>query len=400
MANTSLINDIVLPGSMVEFRNNTVITNALKPQYNSSYEAFGAKPGETINLRTHQEFSVREDSLNIDLQDVEQKSVALARTKIFGIDFAYTDAELAHDVDGFMEFRAKPAMATLAAKVDSYVYNTIADGVSQAVTLPATSVDATDILNAGVKLDNASVPRNDRTVILSPQGHADLVQNSSGLFNNPQKISQQYDDGLVKLPSYGFNFGMSQNVSTHTKGTEDNAYDVKTAPSNGATVLDIDTGTGTMLKGDIFTISSVNAVDKLTKEDLGYLQQFVVTADNTTGGDTTINISPPIYFEGQYQNVTAQPAVNADLVFMGASGAAYRQALAFTPQVGAVSFVDLEMPKGNYGEMSRKAEDGISMSCCTFWDGNTRTQKIRFDILMGAVAVEPTAGCRIWEPQT
>jgi hypothetical protein len=83
---------------------------------------------------------------------------------------------------------------------------------------------------------------------------------------------------------------------------------------------------------------------------------------------------------------------------MGSSGTSYRQALAFTPQVGAVSFVDLEMPKGNYGEMSRKAEDGISMSCCTFWDGNTRTQKIRFDILMGAVAVEPTAGVRIYEP--
>ena len=400
MANTSLINDIVLPGSMVEFRNNTVITNALKPQYNSDYEAFGAKPGQTINIRTHQEFSVREDTLNIDIQDVEQKSVALARTKIFGVDFAYTDAELAHDVDGFMEFRAKPAMNTLAAKVDNYVYNTVADGVSQAVTLPTTSIDSTDILNAGVKLDHASVPRQDRTVILSPQGHADLVSNSSGLFNNPQKISQQFDDGLVKLPSYGFNFGMSQNVSTHTRGSADTSYDIKTVPANGATVLDIDTGSGTILKGDIFTLAGVNAVDKLSKNDLGFLQQFVCTADNTTGGDTTINISPPIYFEGQYQNVTAAPAVNAGLVFMGAASTAYRQALAFTPNVGAVSFVDLEKPPGNYGDYGRKAEDGISMSCATFWDGNTRTQKMRFDILMGAVAVEPTAGVRIYEPQT
>ena len=398
MANISQINDVVLPGSMAEFRNNTVITNALKPQYNSDYEAFGAKPGDTINIRTHQEFSVREDTLNIDIQDVEQKSVALARTKIFGVDFAYTDAELAHDVDGFMEFRVKPAMATLASKVDNYVYETISDGVSQAVTLPTTSVDAADVLNAGVKLDNASVPRKDRTVILSPQGHADLVQNSSGLFNNPQKISQQFDDGLVKLPSYGFNFGMSQNVSTHTRGTADTAYDIKTVPANGATVLDIDTGSGTMLKGDIFTIAGVNAVDKLNKNDLGVLQQFVVTSDNTSGGDTTINISPPIYFEGQYQNVDVAPAVDADLTWQGATGTSYRQGLAFTPAVGAVSFVDLEMPKGNYGEMSRKAEDGISMSCCTFWDGNTRTQKIRFDILMGAVAVEPTAGVRIYEP--
>jgi hypothetical protein len=129
--NTNLINDVVLPDSMVTFRNNSVITNALKPHYDSTYEAFGAKAGQTINLRTHQEFSVREDTLNIDVQDVEQKSTALTRSKIFGVDIKYSDAELTQDVDGFMEYRVAPAMATLAAKVDSYVYETISDGINR-----------------------------------------------------------------------------------------------------------------------------------------------------------------------------------------------------------------------------------------------------------------------------
>ena len=48
MANTNLINDIVLPDSMVTFRNNSVITNALKPHYDDTYQQYGAKAGQTM----------------------------------------------------------------------------------------------------------------------------------------------------------------------------------------------------------------------------------------------------------------------------------------------------------------------------------------------------------------
>ena len=396
MSNTNLINDIVLPDSMVVFRNNTVLTNSLGPHYDDSYQYKGAKAGDTINLRTHQEFSVREDSLNIDVQDVEQKEVALARTKIFGVDMKYSDAELTQDVDGFMEYRVKPAMATLAAKVDQYVYNTIADGVSQGVTLPVTNIDSDDILNAGVALDNASVRRDSsRTVILSPKGHKQLVSSSAALFNNATNISQQYNDGIVKVPSLGFNFGMSQNVNTHTTGSYNTSYDIATVPTSGDTTLDIDTGTGTIKKGDVISVA-VNGVNKLHKGDTGELAQFTVTADSA-GGTVTIGISPAIISEGPYQNVVAMPALNDTVSFIGTASTAYPQGLAFHPSVGAVGFSDLVLPTNN-GEAYRKAEDGISMRCWSFSDGMSSQQFMRFDILCGAVAVEPTAGCRIYTP--
>jgi hypothetical protein len=65
--------------------------------------------------------------------------------------------------------------------------------------------------------------------------------------------------------------------------------------------------------------------------------------------------------------------------------------------VGAVGFCDLVLPKNN-GEAYRKVEDNISMRCWAFSDGITSKQWMRFDVLMGAVAVEPTAGCRIYIP--
>lgn len=398
MANTNLINDIVLPDSLVYFRNNSVVLNSFKPQYDDSYASRGAKAGSTINLRTHEEVTIRRNSLNIDVKDVEERSVSLPRTQIFGADLTYTDVEIAQDLDGFMERRIKPRVATIAASIDQYIYETMSDGVANAVTLPVTGIDSDDILNAGVKLDDASVPRDgDRTVLLNPKGMKQLVSSSASLFNNARNISQQYNDGIVEVPSLGFNFGMSQNVSTHTTGGYDANYDVKTAPSNGASTLDVDTGTGTIKKGDVFTIVGVNAVNKLTKQDTGELMQFVVTADSA-GGDVNLSISPSIEFEGEYQNVTAQPAVNADLVFLGTASTAYPQALAMHPMLGAVGFCDLPI-NSEYGVKSQRlVEDGVSMRIETGYDIKSSQKYMRFDVLMGAVPVEPSAGCRIYTP--
>jgi hypothetical protein len=399
MANVNLINDIVLPGSMVNFRNNSVITNAIKPRYDDTYQYKGAKAGAAINIRTHQEVEVREDTFNMNVQGVEQKSVPLIRSKVFGVDISYTDAELTQDVNGFLENRVKPIMATLAAKVDQYVYQTVIAGVANAVTLPVTNLDSDDVLNAGVKLDDASCPRDgQRTIVLSPRGMKQLVSSSATLFNNAKNISQQYSDGIITIPSLGFNFGMSQNVYTHTTGGFNTAYEVKTAPVSGATSVAIDTGTGTATVGDVFTFAGIYAVNKLTKQSTGELKQFVVT-QAFAGGDATLHFSPPIISSGPYQNVTGLPAVNDDVLFLGAASTAYAQALAFHPDFAAVGFCDLENPEpGSGAKGQRMVEDGVSMSVITGYDIRTRQQYMRWDILMGAAVIEPSMACRLYTP--
>jgi hypothetical protein len=397
MANTNLINDVVLPDSFRVLRNNTVLTNAIGPHYDDTYKFKGAKPGESLRLRTPQEFTTR-STLTANMQDVEQKNVTLTQNVIRGIDIQYSDAELAQDVDGFIEYRAAPAMATLAASVDQYIYNTLADSVANAVTLPVTNIDSDDILNAGVALDNNSAPRDQkRMVILPPKGMKQLVSSSASLFNNASSISQQYDDGIVKVPALGFNFGMSQNVSTHTTGGYDANYDVKTVPASGATTLDVDTGTGTIKKGDVFTIADVYEVNKLTKESTGELKKFTVTADSA-GGDVNLSITPAIISTGAYQNVDALPVVDADLVFIGTASTAYPQALAFHPDAFAVGFCDLDLPTSGIIKGARMVEDGMSIRCIQWYDGENSVQKMRFDLCFGAVAVIPEHACRIYTP--
>jgi len=396
MANVNLVNDLVMTDAVRVFRNNTVLTNAIGPQYDSTYETFGAKSGQAINIQVPQEFTTR-NTFAASVQDVEQKQVTLTRSVVRGIDIRYSSAEMTQDnVDGFVKNKVAPAMSTLAASVDSYIYETVSDGIANSVALPTTALDRQDILNAGVKLDNGLAPRDGtRRLILNPQGMADVVNDSSGLFNAASNISQQYKDGIVDVnTTLGFGVGMSQNVSTHTTGGYDANYDVATVPTSGDATLDVDTGTGTITKGDVFTIDSVFEVNALTKVSTGKLKQFVVTADSA-GGTVTLSIDPPMISTGQYQNISELPALNDDLVFTGTASTAYPQALAFHPSFAALGFMDLNIPRSAvYG--ARKQEDGISIRCIEWYDGINDQEYLRFDVLFGVSLVIPRFAARIY----
>ena len=223
----------------------------------------------------------------------------------------------------------------------------------------------------------------------------DLVNDSSGLFNAATQVSQQYKDGIIDMQqTLGFNIGMSQNVTTHTTGAFNTAYEVKTASVNGATTLDIDTGANSILTGDIFTVATVFEVNALTKQSTGKLKQFVVTADSA-GGDVIISISPEIISEGPYQNVDSLPAVNDAVLFLGTASTAYPQAMAFDPGFAAIGFTDLSVPRSAvYG--GRKVEDGVSIRCIEWYDGVNDQEYLRFDVLFGGQVIIPRWGCRLY----
>ena len=400
MSNTNLINDIVLPDSMVILRNNTAILNSIGAHYDDQYQFRGAKEGSTVNLRTAQEFSVRE-TMTANVQDVEQKSVPLARTVVRGIDMKYSSAELTQDVEGFKKYRLTPAMATLGAKIDAYIYEVAAKACYQAVTIPATNLDVADVLAAGVRLDDlGAAPRDgQRMFVSSPQGMADIIGDTKGLFNNAASLSKNYTDGTISVPTLGFNFASSPNVYTHTTGGYNADYVVQAAPVSGATTLAVDTGTGTILVGDIFTINSVFEVNPLTKASTGRLKQFTVTtADAGGAGTVTLNVTPAIISEGPYQNVDSLPAISDVVAFMGTRLTQYKQAMAFHPNAISAGFCDLETPTKGVVDSGRMVEDGVSISVVQWFDGINRQEYLRFDVLFGAVLSEPRSAVRLYQP--
>ena len=114
-----------------------------------------------------------------------------------------------------------------------------------------------------------AAPRDgERMFCSSPQGMADIIGDAKSLFHDASALSKNYTDGTISVPTLGFNFASSPNVYTHTCGTYDANYDVAAVPASGATTLDVDTGTGTILVGDILPLIVFMKLIPLPKHQL------------------------------------------------------------------------------------------------------------------------------------
>ena len=136
----------------------------------------------------------------------------------------------------------------------------------------------------------------------------------------------------------------------------------------------------------------------VTKEDLGYLQQFVVTANATANGsgDAALSISPALYTatSGSLQNITALPADTAALTFVGTASTAYAQNLAYHKDAFRMASVPLHLPS-NAEFAANETYKGISLSIVRDFDILTRKEILRIDFLGGLANVRPEWACRL-----
>jgi hypothetical protein len=188
----------------------------------------------------------------------------------------------------------------------------------------------------------------------------------------------------------GFTFLRNNLLPTHTNGT-DVSFEVRTTVSvEGQATLVVEgltTTTGTVTKGTTFTIATVNMVHPQTKQDLGVLQKFVVTADATADGSgyATLSISPALYTSASngLQNISAFPADgDTCTVLTGVASTGYTQSLTYHPS--AFRFISTGLYQPRNTEMSGKAtENGITVNMVSDFDVLTRKEILRFDVLYG-----------------
>jgi hypothetical protein len=161
------------------------------------------------------------------------------------------------------------------------------------------------------------------------------------------------------------------------------------------------TSGATVKAGSVFTISGVNAVHPITKADLGFLQQFVVTADvtETSVNSVTLAISPSIYYTttDSRQNVTAAPVDETGLiVFVGAASTAYKQDLLFHKDAFRMVSVPLVLPV-NAEFAAQETYKGITVAIVRDFDILKRRMITRIDFLGGFAATRPEWAARITE---
>ena len=410
MANTYLTIDMLTAEAVMLFKNSDLFIMNMDTQYDDQFAVDGAKIGDTLRIRLPSDFVVT-DGPAMQLQNNTQQYTSLTVSSQKNVATPYSTAERTMSIDRYSELVVAPMVNALCGKVASTVMRGSEGGVCNLIS----NVDgAGNIISptmdqftgANAILDDQGATMMDRRCVQDPTSDARTVSSLAGLLNPVTEISSQFRSGMMKS-GLGFDrFFRDQTIIKHTTGTFSAGGTVngggQTTSTSGGNIT-VNAITGTLRKGDIITFANVNAVNRVTKDSLGTLRQFVVTADVATTA-TTIPIYPGMIgpvggvaggADQQYQTVDALPINGAAMVLVTPASSVYRKSLAYTQKAVTMASADLVMPKKAVEEASRTSYDGVSMRMLTDYLPLTDQLATRLDVLFGFKYIRPEWLCVI-----
>jgi hypothetical protein len=398
MANNLLTTQQITREAIRLFRNSNAFLKNIDRQYDGQYARDGAKIGSTLRIRLPNDYVVRSGPTAVP-QDTVEQTVPLTISNQKGVDVAFSSADRSLSLDDFSTRVLAPMMNSLGGVI-------AADIMSLAETVPSVSrnADATTnatlspnlatFLDAGAHLDNFGVLRGpgQRNIVFSPETQARTVSALSGLFNNQQKVGEQYRTGTMTNDAIGFDYMMDQTTIIHTTGAYGTLPTVNGANQSGSAITVSAVGGTGFKKGDYVRFAGVFRVNRVTKQSTGRLMTFVLTAD-VPAGSTSLPIYPALIpavggVAVPYQTVDVSPANGAAVTSPFNAGEAYRKNVAMGKQAFTMATADLDLPRGVH-EAARENFDGVSMRMVSAYNVISDQFITRFDVLYGFGALRP-----------
>lgn len=415
MANALLSPKVYSNTFLKLLKNNVVLPKLVTTEFKNDFK----KVGSTVYAKRTPEFTVRDGAV-AQVQDVVEGEIAVAIDKQKGIDVEFTSVEETLTVDALLKSKVmNAAAAQLAQQVDGDLHALTKKFYNWVGTPGQTINSYSDLTYGPQRLDEMGVPTDNRVGILPPADAWALLGNLSGLTAQTKEAT----DALTraKLPMLGnIDWYSTQNAGTITTGTRggntlvdgasQNVTYASVKDGNWTQTLSIDNvGNGqTVAEGEVFTIADVYAINPRSKASLPYLQQFTVITGGTSVATGTadnqnldITISPPIITSGPFQTVSAAPADNAAVQWMGSDTEAdtdnttYSFGTIFRPEAIALVSAKLIMPFTGEADYSTDPETGLTVRYWRSSDSTNDTHMHRFDILYGVKMVDPRKGTRI-----
>ena len=411
MANSILTPTAITREALRVLHQKLNFTGNVNRQYDSSFAQSGAKIGASLNIRMPSKYSVRTGA-SLSAQDHVERSTPLTVSSQYGVDVSFTTVELTMQLDDFSRRIIEPAMAQLAAKIES-------DCLTAAYKLVPNYVNATTnakmtyayFQGAGAKLARELSPLSNRVALLNPASKVEFLDATKSLFNAQDNLARQFREGLMGRTG-GFDIYENTLLPSHTTGTLAGSSVVTGEPATtttanswvSQTTLSVTGGTSTttLKAGDIITISYMYAAHPESKANTGRLKTFVVQSDvtmTTAANAYAVTVKPGImYGSGNgYQNVVlsgATVASGAAVSLVGAVGTAFAQDLFFHEDAFVFATADLE-DVSRYGAWgARQSMDGISMRIARQYAIGTDTVPCRIDVLAGFAGLYPELAVR------
>ena len=393
MSNTNLTIDMVTREALRIAHEKAVYLGTIDRQYDDSFANSGAKIGSSLRIRQPNQFTRRQGSRIMDVQDVTETAITATVATQDGVDIRFNSAELALDIDDFSKRYIEPAMAVLVSGIESDVLQAQQKLCYNSVGTSGTPMS--DLVEAGAaraRLNQGLAPKDNRCIQVTSPTAGTMVNGLKGLFHDGSQLKRQYNEGMLGRIA-GFDWFENERLWTRSMSADvTGTTDAASLVTDGGNDVDMHTTIATTAVGEVFTIAGVYACHAETKQSLGYLQQFVIL----TGTAGVLSVSPSTILTGAKQNVCsaagAQLAItdfnSAATVFVGAESSAITQNIAYHKEWATFITADLPLMDDAH-RCARRNQDGISLRVWEASDIRNDERLMRLDILYGHKVLRP-----------
>ena len=414
-----LTSKVATNAMLLLLKNNLVWGKNVSTRYSKEFGNKERQIGSTFTIRRPQEFVVSDGATFVN-QDVVTGSsqVTIDKQKHVGITWQPTERELS--VDNLLNDSVLNAkMAQLAQQIESDIAAAALEFHNWVGTPGQLVNSASDFLKAPQLLDEYAVPSSDRIGIMPP---ADFYA-TGGSFTAQTFYGNDINDKALtkmRLPMIGsvqpymaqtelaFTTGTRADATVNGANQNVNYADVKDSYTQSLIIDSAGAAGATIAKGDTFTIDGVFAINPRTKQAYNYLQTFTVLAATTTSGggeDATVTISPPIIIPSgsnetlrtntAFQTVSAAPADNAVVTWLGSAGTTYRLPVVYHKDAIQLCFVKPARPYQGEYSYATDPETGITIRNWAFSNGSSDTHQVRCDVLYGVTNYDRRLGTKL-----
>ena len=403
--------DVTLPAAldMMAARVNVecVLTRNVFTQFSDTYAGYG----DTIQTELPQYFTAVNFTGTATPQDIKVVSQDIVMNQFPTVDVAIGSKQAALNLVNFN----KTIMEPMAQAVTTYInitgmeqiYQEVYNTVGTPGTPPSTYKH---FLDANLFLDKMGAKKSDRVAIIEGSARNALLGNQTngtgllGIFN--ERLADQVLAGYIRdldgVPVYA-----SEAVASHTAGNVTTAQTIQvnanvTEDATSIALKGFTASTGSLKKGDVFTIAGIYAINFDKRKTTGLLQRFTVLEDATanSSGVMTVNVAPRVTslastsLYSQYPNVTSLPLENAAVTILTAGAANAQtsfQNLVYHKNAIALVTAKLNPPAPGVWSYSTPVTNDtpIQLRATFFYDITTKTNKMAIDCLFGFKVVSP-----------
>lgn len=407
MANTLKFIDMVAREALAIAHEKCTFIGTVDRQYDDSFGKKGAKIGDTLRVRNANQYTRRQGSRVMDVQDQNESTQTITLATQDGVDMRFNSAELTLDTDSpadvaaFSKRYIEPAVSVLASGVEGDFLEYATKATYQVAGTAGTGI--TSLVAPGAaraKLNSSLAPKADRAIQMDSVTMGGLVNGVAAYFNPSNAIASQYREGMIARTAMA-DYYENERVwrLTHSDDVTANT-DAAALVTDGGSTIDMHTllPVAKQTVGSVFTIAGVYDCHPETKQAYSWLKQFTITAI----GATTTTVSPAFYLTGARQNVTSSTGAelattdfNAKtLTFVGAASTSYVQPLMYHKD--AFQFVAADLPlMDDAHKCTRRTQDGLSMRIWMASDIRNDELLMRIDMLYGFAALRPEWACRM-----